>query len=169
VTGKNLLVMCLLGVVLLTPSAASGVGQGAGPSQTNLKARRIISSMGRAIAVYTSSGSFRGAMRHVQVAEEEVAALSYVLPADHPLMNALQLARNDLAFAVLISDAHLNRRRVTDEDVETFSVLCNGYGVPPGRGGRLQTGACVRQVMRDLRRRHRAAIAVATREGVYQP
>jgi hypothetical protein len=125
--------------------------------------------MARAIEVYNSRGSFKGAMRHLQMMEEEVSALSYILPADDPLLNALQAVRNSLTYAAIMSDAHLRRRTVTDEDAETLLIICDEYGVPPGRGGRLQTGECVKATMRETRKRYRAAVSVASRAGAYRP
>jgi hypothetical protein len=99
-------------------------------------------------------------------AVEEVTALTYVLPAGSPLLNALEVARNSLTNAALISDAHLGRRKVPDEEMEALSVICDEYGVAPGRGGRLQTGECLKLIMREARKRRRGAAAVASREGV---
>jgi hypothetical protein len=125
--------------------------------------------MARAIEVYRSSGSLQGAKRHVHTAEEEVTALTHILPADSPLLNALEVARNSLTHAALISDAHRGRRRIPDEELEALSVICDEYGAPPGRGGRLRAGECLKLVMRELRKRQREALSVASREGVYTP
>jgi hypothetical protein len=166
---KKLLLLCTLSVVLLTPGAAHGARQKAGPAQANPKVKRVIRNMARAIEVYASSGSLKGAMRHVGAVEEDVAALTYILPAGSPLLNALEVARNSLTKAALISEAYRGRRRVPDEELEALSAVCEEYGVPPGRGGRLQTGECVKVIMREVRRNQRGAFAVASREGVYKP
>ena len=168
-TVKKLLFSCALGAALLTPLAVSGARQKAGHAQANQRVKRAINGMARAIEVYRVSRSLTGARRHVHTVEEEVTALTHILPADSPLLKSLELARNSLTYAAIISDAHRGRRRITDEEVETLSIICDEYGVPPGRGGRLQTGECVRAVMRELRQRHREAFAVASREGVYTP
>jgi hypothetical protein len=166
---KKLLLLCSLSAALLTPAAVSGARQKAGRAQANQRVKRAINSMVRAIEVYRSSGSLKGAMRHVHVVEEEVTALTHILPAGSPLLNALEAARNSLTHAALISDAHRGRRRIPDEEMEALSVICDEYGVPPGRGGRLQTRECVRLIMRELRKRRREAFSVASREGVYRP
>lgn len=166
---KKLLLLCSLSAVLLTPAAVSGARQTAGHAQAGRRVKRAINSMARAIEVYRSSGSLKGARRHVHTVEEEVTALTHVLPADSPLLNALEVARNSLTHAALISDAHRGRRRIPDEEMEALSVICDEYGVRPGRGGRLRAGECVRLIMRELRRRHREAFSVASREGVYTP
>ena len=166
---KKLLLLCSLSSALLTPVAVSGVQQKAGPAQSSQRVKRAINSMARAIEVYRSGGSLKGARRHVHAVEEEVTALTFILPADSPLLNALEVARNSLTHAALISDAQRGRRRIPDEEMEALSVICDGYGVQPGRGGRLQTGECVRRIMRELSRRHREAFSVASREGVYTP
>jgi hypothetical protein len=166
---KKLLLLCSLSVVLLTPVAVSGARQKAGPAQANQKVKRAIKSMERAIAVYTSSGSLKGARRYVREAEGEVIALTHILPAGSPLLKALEVARNSLTHAALISDAYRGRRRIPDEEEEALSVICDEYGVQPGRGGRLQTGECLKLIMRELRKRHREAVSVATRAGVYEP
>ena len=165
---KKLLLLCSLSAALLTPAAVAGARQKPVPAPASQKVKRVLNGTARAIEIYRVSGSLRGAMRHVQVVEEEVAALTYILPAESPLMNALQLARNSLTQAAIISDAYRGRRRIPDEDMEHLSMMCDEYGVPPGRGGRLQTGECVRAIMRELRQRHREAASVASREGVYK-
>lgn len=164
---KKLLLLCSLSAALLTPVAVSGARQQAGHAQASQRVKRAINSMARAVEVYRASGSLKGAGRHVHTVEEEVTALSRILPADSPLLNALEVARNSLTHAALISNAHRGRRRIPGEEVEALSVICDEYGVPQGRGGRLQTGECVRLIMRELRRRHREAFSVASREGVY--
>ena len=80
--------------------------------------------MESAIEVYTSSGSLKGAMGHVQAAEKEVTALTYLLPADSPVLNALQAARNSLTSAAVVSAAYRGRRRVPAEELEALSVMC---------------------------------------------
>lgn len=166
---KKLLLFCSLSVVLLTPSAVPGAQQKAGHARASQRVKRAINSMARAIELYRSGGSLKGARRHVHTVEEEVTALTHILPADSPLLNALEVARNSLTHAALISDAQRGRRRIPDEELESLSVICAEYGVPSGRGGRLQTGECVRLIMIELRRRHREALSVASREGVYAP
>lgn len=166
---KKLLLLCSLIAALLTPAVVSGARQQAVNAQASQKVKRAISGMARAVEVYKSSGSLKGAKRHVHTVEEEVTALTHILPADSPLLNALELARNSLTHAALISDAHRGRRRIPDEELEALSVICDEYGVRPGRGGRLQTGECLRRIMRELRKRHREAFSVASREGVYKP
>jgi hypothetical protein len=169
VSVKKLLLLCSLSAALLTPVAVSSARQKPGHAQASRRVKRAINSMARAIEVYSSSGSLRGARRHVHTVEEEVAALTHLLPADSPLLNALEVARNSLTHAALISDAYRGRRRIPDEEMEALSAICDEYGVPPGRGGRLQTGECVRLIMRELRKRQRAAFSLASREGVYTP
>lgn len=166
---KRLFLLCSLSVALLTQGGVAGARQKAGPAGANQRVKRAIRSIARAIEVYTSSGSLKGATRHVGTAEEEVTALTYLLPADSPLLNAVQAARNSLTHAALISDAHRRGRRLSDEEMEALSVICEEYGVRPGRGGRLQTGVCVKVIMRDLRDKQREAVSVATRVGVYTP
>lgn len=166
---KKLLLLCSLSAALLTPVAVSGARQKAGHAQASQRVKRAINSMARAIEVYRSSGSLKGAMRHVHTVEEEVTALTHILPADSPLLNALEVARNSLTHAALISDAYRGRRRIPDEEMEALSVICDEYGVPPGRGGRLRTGECVKLIMRELRKRQSEAFSVASREGVYTP
>lgn len=166
---KRLFLLCSLSVALLTPAGVAGARQKAGPAGANRRVKRAIRSMERAIEVYASSGSLKGAARHVGAAEDEVTALTYLLPAESPLLNALQAARNSLTHAALISDAHRRGRGVSDEESEALSAICREYGVAPGRGGRLQTGECVKVIMRELRKKQRGAFAVATREGVYTP
>lgn len=166
---KRLLLLCSLSAALLTPVAVSGARQKAGRAQASQRVKRAINGMARAIEVYRSAGSLKGARRHVHTVEEEVTALTFILPADSPLLKALEVARNSLTHASLISDAHRRGRRIPDEEAEALSVICDEYGVPPGRGGRLQTGECLRIIMRELRRRHGEAFSVASREGVYAP
>lgn len=166
---KKLLLLCSLSAALLTPAAVSGSPQKAGRAQASQRVRRAINGMARAAEVYRSSGSLKGAMRHVHVVEEEVTALTHLLPADSPLLNALQVARNSLTHAAVISNAYRGRRRIPDEEMEALSVICDEYGVRPGRGGRLRPGECVRLIMRELRKRQREAFSVASREGVYAP
>ncbi|MET0647196.1 MAG: hypothetical protein ABW208_11290 [Pyrinomonadaceae bacterium] len=166
---KKLLLLCSLSAALLTPVAVASARQKAGPAQASQRVKRAVNSMARAIEVYTSSGSLKGAKRHVHVVEEEVTALTYILPAESLLLNALEVARNSLTHAALISDAYRARRRIPDEELEALSVICAEYGVPPGRGVRLQTGECLRLIMRELRKRQREAVSVASREGVYTP
>jgi hypothetical protein len=164
-----MLLLCSLSVALLTPGAISSARQKADPARTNQRVKRAINSMARALEVYKSSGSLKGARSHVHVAEEEVTALTHILPADSPLLNALEVARNSLSHAALISDAYRGRRRIPDEELEALSVICDEYGVPAGRRGRLQTGECLKLIMRELGTRQREALAVATREGIYKP
>lgn len=166
---KKLLLLCSLSVALLAPCADSGAQQKANPAGAGRKVKRVIDSMARAIEVYRTGGSLKGAMRHVQVAEEEVAALSYVLPAGSPLLNALETARSSLTKAALISEAYRGRRSVPDEEMESLSAICEEYGIRPTRAGRLRVGECVKVIMRELRRNQREAVAVATREGMYTP
>ena len=166
---KKLLLLCSLSAALLTPVAVSGARQKAGHAEAGQRVTRAVDSMARAIEVYRASGSLKGAKRHVHTVEEEVTALTFILPADSPLLNALEVARNSLTHASLISDAQRGRRRIPDEELESLSLICEEYGVRPGRGGRLQTGECVRRIMRELRRRHREAFSVASREGAYTP
>ena len=166
---KRLFLLCSLSVALLAPGAAPTARQKAGPVQANRKVRLVLRSLARSIEVYTSSGSLKGAMRHVQVVGDEVAALTYILPADNPVLNSLEVARNSLMEAAVISEAYRGRRRIPDEEMEHLSPICEKYGIPPGRGGRLQTGECVKVIMREARKRHREAVSVASREGVYKP
>jgi hypothetical protein len=166
---KKLLLLCSLSVALLTPWADSGARQKAGPAGASRKVKRVIESTARAIEAYRAGGSLKGAMRHVQVAEEEVAALSYILPAGSPLLNALEAARNSLTKAALISDAYRGRRRVPDEEMEALSAICEEYGLPPARSGRLRVGECVKVIMREVRNNQREVVAVASREGMYTP
>lgn len=163
---KKLFLLCSLCTALLTPVAFASVQQKVDHTQASQRVKRVINSTARAIEVYKSSGSLKGARRHVHTVEEEVTALTFVLPADSPLLNALEVARNSLTHASLISNAHRGRRRIPDEELESLSAICEEYGVPPGRGGRLQAGECVRVIMRELRKRHREASLVASREGV---
>lgn len=166
---KKLLLLCSLSAALLAPVAVSGARQKAGDAQANQRVKRAINGMARAIEVYKSGGSLKGARRHVQQVEDEVSALTYILPAESPLMKALLVARNSLMSAAVISDAYRGRRRIPDEDLEALSGICDEYGVPLDRRGRLQTGECVRVIMIELRKRHSEAFAVASREGVYTP
>lgn len=166
---KKLLLLCSLSAALLTPAAVPGARQKAGHAQASQRVKRAINGMARAVEVYRSSGSLKGARRHVHTVEEEVTALTHILPADSPLLNALEVARNSLTHAALISDAHGGRRRIPDEEMEALSVICDEYGVPPGRGGRLRAGECVKLIMRELRKRQSEAFSVASREGVYTP
>ena len=166
---KKLLLLCSLSVALLTPVAAPNARQKAGPARASQRLKRAIRSMARAAEVYRSSGSLKGAVRHVQAVEEEVTALTYILPAGSPLLTALEVARNSLTHAALVSEAHLRSRKVPDEELEALSVICDEYGAPSGRGGRLQTGECVKLIMREARKRQREAVSVASREGMYTP
>ena len=165
---KKLLLLCSLSFALLAPGAVPVAQQKTDPARANLMVRRIIKNVERAINVYTSSGSLRGAVKHVGAVENDVSDLSYLLPADNPLMNAVQLARNSLTEAALISDAYRGRRRIPDEDLEALSGICNTYGVPQGPGGRLMTARCVKRIMQDVRKKHSEALAVASREGLYK-
>ena len=166
---KRLFLLCSLSVALLTPVATPHARQKADPAQASQRVQRVIKSMERAIEVYKSSGSLKGAKRHVHTVEEEVTALTYILPAESPLLNALEVARNSLTHAALISDAYRARRRIPGEELEALSVICEEYGVPPGRGGRLQTGECLKLIMREARKRHREAVSVTSRDGAYKP
>lgn len=164
---KKLLLLCSFSVVLLmTMNVGSSAQQPAGPAEASRKVKRVIDSIARAIEAYRSGGSLKGAMRHVQVAEEEVAALSYILPAGGPLLNALETARNSLTKAALISNAYRGRRNVPDEEMEALSAICEEYGLPPAHAGRLRVGECVKVIMRDVRKKHREVVAVAAREGM---
>jgi len=158
-----------LSVALLAPGAVSSARQKAAPAGAGRRVRRVIKSVERAVEIYASSGSLRGARRHVHEAEEEVAALSHILPAGSPLMNALETVRGGLSSAALISDAHRGRRRVPDEELEALSEICERYGVPPGRAGRLQAGECLKAIMREVRENQREAVSAATLAGVYKP
>lgn len=166
---KRLLLMCSLSVVLLTPGAVHGARQKADPARASQRVKRAIKSMTRAIEVYTSSGSLRGAMRHVGAVETDVAALSDILPAGSPLLNALEAARNHLTHAAIVSNAYVGRRRVPAEELEALLVVCEEYGAPSARRGRLLTGECVKLIMREARKNQREAFSIASREGVYKP
>ena len=164
---RKLLILSSLSAALFTPLGVASAQQKADHAQASERVKRVINSMARAIEVYKSSGSLKGARKHVHTVEEEVTSLTFILPAESPLLKALEVARNSLTHASLISDAQRGRRRIPDEEMEALSLICDEYGVPPGRGGRLQPGECVRLIMRELRRRHREALSVASGEGVY--
>ncbi len=164
---KRLLLLCSLIVALLALGIFTRAQQKAGPAQATQRIKQAIKNMAHAIEVYSSSGSLKGTSRHVHAMEEDVAALTHILPADSPMLHALQAARNSLTHAALISDAYRRRRRVPDEEIEALSVICDEYGVPLKQGRRLRTDVCIKRIMRQARKRHREAFSVASREGVY--
>lgn len=164
---KRLFLLCSLGVALLTPAAVPGARQKDIPAAASRKVKRVIRSMERAVEVYTSSGSLKGARGHVHTVEEEVTALTYLLPAGSPLLSSLEAGRNSLSSAALISDARRGRRRIPDEELEALSAICEEHGVPPGREGRLRTAECVKVIMREVRKNQKEAFSVASREGIY--
>lgn len=166
---KRLFLLCSLSVALFTPVAAPDARQKAGPTQTNQRVKRAIKSMARAIEVYKSTGSLKGAVRYVKAVEDEVSSLTHILPAGSPLLTALEVTRNSLTHAALLSNANPRKRKVPDEDEEALSVICDEYGATPGPGGRLRPGECVKLIMREARKRHGEAVSVASREGAYKP